>query len=292
MITKEEELQVIELHYQGMTRNQISEILGITPGRVRGYIRRSGLSVKVSKGVTCKGCNSKFDQLTGNHYFCEKSCKDRYYHLKTRPPRGPVPKQCDVCGSEFMATMSKARFCSNYCRLDYLTPKFNKECIYCGANYIGSAGSSDYCSNKCSDNSRYEEYRKSLPTYNKKCCECSDFFSTNGKNRKFCQTDCSRKYHGRLKELRKRERIIANGPVDKDISIERLMDRDNKTCYLCNEKCEINDFEVRDCGTIVTGPNYPSVDHIIPVSKGGTHTWDNVMLACRKCNIEKRDIVL
>lgn len=30
-----------------------------------------------------------------------------------------------------------------------------------------------------------------------------------------------------------------------------------------------------------------SIDHIRPLSKGGTHTWDNVQLAHLKCNIKK-----
>ena len=28
----------------------------------------------------------------------------------------------------------------------------------------------------------------------------------------------------------------------------------------------------------------PSIDHLIPVSDGGAHTWDNVALAHRTCN--------
>jgi len=38
-------------------------------------------------------------------------------------------------------------------------------------------------------------------------------------------------------------------------------------------------------------PNYmaATVEHIIPISKGGTHTWDNVAPAHAKCNFEKGD---
>lgn len=32
-----------------------------------------------------------------------------------------------------------------------------------------------------------------------------------------------------------------------------------------------------------------SVDHIRPRSRGGTHTWDNVVAACSRCNTRKRD---
>jgi 5-methylcytosine-specific restriction endonuclease McrA len=35
-----------------------------------------------------------------------------------------------------------------------------------------------------------------------------------------------------------------------------------------------------------------SIDHVIPRSRGGEHTWDNVVAACRPCNVRKRDRLL
>lgn len=35
-----------------------------------------------------------------------------------------------------------------------------------------------------------------------------------------------------------------------------------------------------------------NIDHIIPRSKGGTHTWENVVAACRPCNMRKEDRLL
>lgn len=35
-----------------------------------------------------------------------------------------------------------------------------------------------------------------------------------------------------------------------------------------------------------------SIDHVIPRAKGGTHTWENVVAACRPCNVHKRDRLL
>jgi 5-methylcytosine-specific restriction endonuclease McrA len=32
-----------------------------------------------------------------------------------------------------------------------------------------------------------------------------------------------------------------------------------------------------------------SIDHVIPRSRGGGHTWDNVVAACRRCNLRKGD---
>ena len=57
---------------------------------------------------------------------------------------------------------------------------------------------------------------------------------------------------------------------------------------MCGGTCDWNDKEERD-GTVVVGKLYPSVEHIIPVSKGGTHTWDNVRLAHHYCNAIKND---
>ena len=31
------------------------------------------------------------------------------------------------------------------------------------------------------------------------------------------------------------------------------------------------------------------LDHVIPRSKGGTHTWENIVASCRPCNVRKAD---
>jgi len=46
----------------------------------------------------------------------------------------------------------------------------------------------------------------------------------------------------------------------------------------------------RDEGTCVyCGAAATSIDHVWPRSRGGTHTWDNVVAACRRCNHTKAD---
>src|SRR5262249_59343488 len=35
-----------------------------------------------------------------------------------------------------------------------------------------------------------------------------------------------------------------------------------------------------------------NIDHVIPRSKGGLHTWENVVAACRPCNTRKEDRLL
>jgi len=35
-----------------------------------------------------------------------------------------------------------------------------------------------------------------------------------------------------------------------------------------------------------------SIDHVVPRAKGGAHIWENVVAACRPCNVRKRDRLL
>jgi hypothetical protein len=55
---------------------------------------------------------------------------------------------------------------------------------------------------------------------------------------------------------------------------ENLYKRDNYTCVYCG-------LNKRDQLTI---------DHLIPVSKGGKDTWENWVTACRSCNSEKSNL--
>ena len=37
------------------------------------------------------------------------------------------------------------------------------------------------------------------------------------------------------------------------------------------------------------GGTAENIDHVIPRSRGGSHTWENVVAACRPCNTRKED---
>lgn len=37
------------------------------------------------------------------------------------------------------------------------------------------------------------------------------------------------------------------------------------------------------------GRTAENVDHVIPRSRGGTHTWENVVASCRRCNARKEN---
>ena len=40
---------------------------------------------------------------------------------------------------------------------------------------------------------------------------------------------------------------------------------------------------------VLPRPGADSVDHVVPRSRGGGHSWDNVVACCRRCNLRKAD---
>ena len=45
-----------------------------------------------------------------------------------------------------------------------------------------------------------------------------------------------------------------------------------------------DDHRCQYCGELAD-----SIDHVMPRSRGGAHTWENVVAACRRCNLHKSD---
>ena len=60
------------------------------------------------------------------------------------------------------------------------------------------------------------------------------------------------------------------------IDRKTIIERDASTCYLCQK--------------IVLGIIH--VDHVIPLSRGGSHTYDNLRVTCPQCNLRKSDRLL
>lgn len=72
---------------------------------------------------------------------------------------------------------------------------------------------------------------------------------------------------------------------DPSITLKKLIARDGLRCAICGGMCDMNDHS----WSKYSGALYPSIDHIIPMAKGGPHTWDNVQVAHMICNSEKGD---
>lgn len=106
-------------------------------------------------------------------------------------------------------------------------------------------------------------------------------------NRKYCSDVCANKAKSKANEVRRRHKI-AKVTVDNDITVQGLFKRDGGVCQICGKPCRLDDYVIAN-GQKQCGDWYPSIDHIVPLAKGGLHSWDNVQLAHRICNSIKGD---
>lgn len=72
---------------------------------------------------------------------------------------------------------------------------------------------------------------------------------------------------------------LHGAPAEVGVTLEKLIKRDGLTCAICGLPCFYYGEPTADL--------YPTMDHIVPISRGGGHTWDNVQIAHRLCNINK-----
>ena len=91
-------------------------------------------------------------------------------------------------------------------------------------------------------------------------------------------------HKGRRDSHRHRARKYGS-EYDSSVTLKKLIKRDGMRCAICGGMCDWSDRS----WTKYTGPLYPSIDHIIPMAKGGPHTWSNVQVAHIICNSEKGD---
>lgn len=102
---------------------------------------------------------------------------------------------------------------------------------------------------------------------------------------KYCSDACLRKANNHRSEINKRAKLKQAYTGD-NITLHELFIRDNGVCYLCGGECKWSDY-VQEGDAFIAGNDYPSVDHVIPLTKGGLHAWNNVRLAHRHCNTMK-----
>lgn len=109
-----------------------------------------------------------------------------------------------------------------------------------------------------------------------------------------CSKECLKKRARKARKIRERGYRNHKGRArkygcafDSSVTLKALIKRNGPRCAICGEMCNPNDHEWTDH----TGPKHPTIDHIIPMSKGGGHVWDNVQVAHAICNSIKRDSI-
>jgi len=110
------------------------------------------------------------------------------------------------------------------------------------------------------------------------CCSqnCFSFSPELFEHAKFLSDALVHRYKAYKQQLRRQGRISKTPKQDrisnKDIEILRHVQ--NEQCFYC--ACDLNSTQAHQ-------------DHYTPLSRGGTHTLDNIVLACRACNMIKSD---
>lgn len=78
------------------------------------------------------------------------------------------------------------------------------------------------------------------------------------------------------------DRAKRHGVYIESVNKRKVYERDKHRCYVCNTKVVMcDDYQ----------PNQATLDHIIPLSKGGSHTYDNVRTCCHRCNSNKANTI-
>lgn len=241
---------------------------------------------------TCQYCGKEFIAHDKRKVFCSPKCRD----IASKVKRGikcntstePYKRICVVCGKEFETFRDANVCCSHECSLKNHWQKSNR----CRYEHTWDEYQS-VVKEKARQRAEIKEIEKTwyraIHTVERECKICGALFYCLDKERKCtCSSECSREYARRKRNCRNDARINESNLVDKDISLEKLFIRDDGTCYLCGKSCDWNDYEMRN-GIKICGKTYPSIDHVVPLARGGKHQWENVRLAHWMCNVNKGD---
>ncbi len=115
------------------------------------------------------------------------------------------------------------------------------------------------------------------------CSRCGGLYIAKA-GKKYCSETCAKSV---MYSRHKDKRLNKIKSVSTDyIDLKMLYRRDNGVCWLCKTECDWNDYRTTE-RAFIAGETYPSIDHVIPLAKGGSHSWANVKLAHRGCNTAK-----
>ena len=256
-------------------------------------------------GIThCQKCGKQLTsrQRSTRQKYCSRECAG-----------SPLVKNktaiCLNCGKSFLLRERRTtangkyygKFCSRECCFEYKkkhpknVPKcrvyFNK-CLWCKKEWTSNNYAKFCCSqhnniyrwnNNKEENLRkhrlYERKARNVKKRVKCCKECGKLFETYYSRKKFCSKGCAQ-ISARSKRFKRKQLMSkkVRGPFDY-ITWKHLLLRDGGKCQICGRRVK-KKYQSKDLLS-------PTVDHIIPLADGGTHTWDNVQLACSECNSKK-----
>jgi len=246
--------------------------------------RRAGTAVQ-RKCHACDSCGSvivmgssqaRLLRINGR-MFCDIQCAGDYkrWHNRTTAYQ-------DGCGIT-EARRRKASASAEQTKLRW------KCCEWCWSAFIQNHPATKCCSASCRDElakvsrtTNYANYRSRSANPVATEVICLHCGASVVKNRDQSISYCGDKCGKKAAKLRRKMRIRTNGGYE-PISLENLIEAFSGKCVECS--CETTRYNGEYRHTDA------SIDHIFPISRGGTHTIDNLQLMCHLCNSRKSDIV-
>jgi 5-methylcytosine-specific restriction endonuclease McrA len=233
--------------------------------------------------VICPHCGEPFDKTAKYQRYCSAPCsvegrkeRERQRHLN-RTMRQHTGN-CAWCSETFTHRQTQPQACCSRECADARKaegkscPVPYRNCAECGRTYLGSPKvCSEWCQkvrNKRAAQESYLRCRSPLlyPPAILACRECGGTFEAiKHRDRIYCSKDCTDRAHERTR----RHRIRAGSRQGENFTLFEIAERDGWCCHLCQR-------------TVTRGEW--SMDHLVPVSKGGSHSRENVALAHKSCN--------
>jgi 5-methylcytosine-specific restriction endonuclease McrA len=241
----------------------------------------------------CERCSKPFLTSMPHKRFCTEGCR-----AKTNYDRGVAAYiyTCQGCGREYRPkTKDRNKYCSKECCYEHkrashtgLCIAFIEVCSECSSTYVATRQTKrKLCGRECYLSAERKR-SKQLNTAKKgivpprPCKECGVIFvpEYGNKKRTFCSDMCGTRHSRRIRAGRERARL--RGLKVEHVDPLVVLARDGYACQICGIPTPR-----RLRGT--THPHAPEVDHIIPLSRGGAHSYANTQCACRSCNHKKSD---
>lgn len=186
----------------------------------------------------------------------------------------------------------------------------NKTCKVCGTEFENKGCYQIYCSRKCNAKSWARKNSGWKPLASRSCCICGKIFMPDAfhPNAKTCSQSCNRKNdykihrEKRIKQVCRWQRLNAEKCLkyqrqnywrhlpDKRIFHRNRMYRRRTNCsrgdMTISQWHEIERLQKGKCWWCGKDSKL-DMDHLIPITKGGLHTFKNIVGSCRSCNSKK-----
>ena len=210
--------------------------------------------------------SGNFDRIENARQIIEKNYPTLEYVRGFTHIDKPVIVRCKICGAEFERSMITLR---------------HKIPIRCEACYRVKQENIQKERQQEKTRKKYKRESQSFNARQKQLimrfCACGELL--NDPNRTMCKACARNKQKRRDSEKKYKRRIQAFTKETCTISLRKLFDKDEGICWICGNAC---DYKANPNDNV-----YPSIDHILPISKGGRDEWSNIRLAHRGCNSKR-----